>query len=121
TGLFIEAWNNFPGALIKWLLKTVGNKGICKMMENEKNRNVKAKTYFCLYNGKKYEVFAGEIKGKVPSKPKGKTNFSWDPIFIPNNFKKTFAEMSQEEKNAISMRKIALEKLRKFLTAQRKR
>ena len=115
TGLFIKAWNGFPGALIKWFLKIVGNEGICKMMENEKVRNATAKTYFCLYNGKKYDVFVGEIKGKVPNKPKGKTNFGWDPIFIPDNFKKSFAEMSKEEKNAISMRAIALEKLKNFL------
>ncbi|OGJ22202.1 non-canonical purine NTP pyrophosphatase, RdgB/HAM1 family [Candidatus Pacearchaeota archaeon RBG_13_36_9] len=121
TGLFIEAWNGFPGALIRWMLKTVGNEGICKMMENEKVRNATAKTYFCLYKGKEYNVFVGEIKGKVPSKPKGKTGFGWDPIFIPQGYKKSFAEMTKEEKNAISMRAIALKKLMQFLTTQRKK
>ena len=115
TGLFIEAWKGFPGALIKWMLKLVGNEGICKMMEKEKNRSAEAKTYFCLYNGKKYDIFVGEIKGKIPINPKGKANFGWDPIFIPEGYSKTFAEMTQEEKNKISMRKIALEKLKKFL------
>jgi len=115
TGLFIEAWNGFPGALTKWLLKAVGNEGVCKMLENEKNRNAKAKTYFCLYNGKKYNIFSGEMEGTIPMKPKGKNNFGWDPIFIPDNQNKTFAQMESEEKNKISMRKIALEKLKNFL------
>lgn len=115
TAFYLEAWNGFPGALIKWLLKTVGNKGICKLMEKEKNRNVTAKTCFCLCDGKKFNIFTGELKGKIPAKPKGETGFGWDPIFIPQGYKKSFAEMSREEKNQISMRKLALEKLKKFL------
>ena len=114
TAFCIEAWNNFPGALIKWMLKTIGNKGICKL-QKEKNRNIIVKTCYCLYNGKKFNIFIGELKGKIPLEPKGKTGFGWDPIFVPDGHKKSFAEMSREEKNQISMRKIALEKLRKFL------
>ncbi|MDD5192636.1 MAG: RdgB/HAM1 family non-canonical purine NTP pyrophosphatase [Candidatus Nanoarchaeia archaeon] len=114
TGFYIEAWNNFPGALIKWMLRSLGNKGICKALQ-DKNRKVTVKTCYCLYDGKKFHIFIGQLKGKMPKKPRGKTNFGWDPIFIPENSKKTFAEMSAEEKNKISMRKLALEKLRKFL------
>jgi len=114
TGIFIEALNGFPGALIKWILKAVGNEGICRLLKDEKNRGVTARTYFCLYNGKTYRIFTGQIKGKLAYKPQGKTGFGWDPIFIPEGYKKTFAQLGNK-KNKISMRKIALDKLKNFL------
>jgi len=113
TGLYIEKWNGFPGALIKWMLKTIGNRRICELLG--KNRKAFVKTCFCLYNGKNFNIFTGELKGKIPNKPKGKSGFGWDPIFQPNNYSETFAQMSQQEKNKISMRKIALTKLKDFL------
>lgn len=113
TGVYISALNNFPGALIKWLLKTIGNEGICKSVN--KNRNIKAKTCFCLYNGRHYHIFIGELEGTLARKPLGETGFGWDPIFIPKGSKKSFAQLSKEEKNKISMRFLALEKLKNFL------
>ena len=59
--------------------------------------------------------FNGKIYGKISSKPLGLNGFHYDPIFIPQGFNKTFAEMSAEEKNKISHRAIALKKLKKFL------
>lgn len=58
--------------------------------------------------------FEGIIKGKIV-KPRGESNFGWDPIFVPEGFGKTFAEMGVEEKNKISHRKIVLEKLKKYI------
>jgi XTP/dITP diphosphohydrolase len=115
TGIFISALNGFPGALVKWVLKTIGNEGICRIMKDEKNREVIAKTYFCLYDNKTFNIFTGQLKGGIAFKPQGKSGFGWDPIFIPKGYKKSFAQMSAEEKNKISMRKIALEKLKNFL------
>jgi XTP/dITP diphosphohydrolase len=117
TGLYIKAWNKFPGALIKWVLKGIGGEGICKFLKNE--RRAIAETCFCYYDGKKPKVFKGQIKGEIAKKPKGKSGFGWDPIFQPKGFKKTFAEMSLEEKTRISMRTKALNKLIKFLKKNR--
>ncbi|XOB42591.1 MAG: RdgB/HAM1 family non-canonical purine NTP pyrophosphatase [Candidatus Nealsonbacteria bacterium] len=114
TGFYIEAWQGFPGALIKWILKTLGNEGLCLAFQ-EKNRTVTAKTSICLYNGKEAKIFTGEIKGQIPEKPRGEGGFGWDPIFQPEGYNKTFAEMSQEEKDSMSMRKIALNKMKQFL------
>jgi len=121
TGFYIHSLNNFPGALIKWLLKTIGNNGICDLLKNKKNRAVTVKTCYCLYDGKKARVFCGEKTGEIPNTPRGSTGFGWDPLFIPDNYKKSFAEMSSDEKNSISMRKIALEKVRGFLIRSAKR
>jgi len=65
------------------------------------------------YSGGK--VFKGVVKGKIVSS-RGKYGFGWDPIFKPDGHKKTFGEMEREEKNRFSMRKIALEKLRRHLS-----
>jgi XTP/dITP diphosphohydrolase len=115
TGLYIESLNNFPGALVKWMLGTIGNEGICSLLKNEKNRKISAKTCYCLYNGKNFHIFVGVSNGTLPQNPKGKSDFGWDSIFVPTGYTKSFAEMSMEEKNLISMRKIALEKLKHFL------
>ena len=60
-------------------------------------------------------MFLGRIDGTVSLEPKGINGFGYDPIFIPENYNKTFAEMGLEEKNIISHRKIAVTKLKSFL------
>jgi XTP/dITP diphosphohydrolase len=60
-------------------------------------------------------TFSGYVKGRIGLEPKGKTGFGYDPLFIPEGFDKTFAEMTGEEKDRLSHRGKALEKLRNFL------
>ena len=60
------------------------------------------------------EIFQGRVKGKIVE-PRGNSNFGWDPIFQPDGYNQTFAEMTKEEKHAISHRKQAFEKLLKYL------
>jgi len=119
TGIYIKSWNGFPGALIKWVLKTIGNHGICRMLQNP-DRTAKAKTSVCIYNGKDFEIFSGEVEGKIAEEPKGASGFGWDPIFRPDGYDKTFAEIPKEEKNKISMRKIALMKMKEYLDKNQK-
>lgn len=113
TGLYIEAWRGFPGALAKWAGKTIGFEKIPKMLEGE--RAAYAKTIVGYYDGNHLELFEGKINGKIPEEAKGTSGFGWDPIFIPEGHIKTLAEMTREEKNEVSMRREALEKLKKFL------
>ena len=115
TGLEFAAWNGLPGALIKWFLETVGNEGILKMLEGEENRAALARTAVGFYDGSEYRVFLGEIRGTVPTELRGTSGFGWDPIFIPDGYSQSFAEMSVEEKNAVSMRKHALMRLREYV------
>ena len=114
TGLYIIAWEGFPGALIKWVLKSMGLEKFCRAL-NDFDRSAFAKTCFAYFDGKKVLVFDGVVRGMIAEKPQGDTNFGWDPVFIPQGKSKTFAQMSSEEKNKISMRKKAVEKLKKFL------
>ena len=115
TGLSFAAWNGLPGALIKWFMGAMGSAGICEMLNGEKNRQAIAKCTFDLYDGKEHHLFSGIVQGTLARKPRGQGGFGWDDIFIPEGYNRTFAEMSTGEKNSISMRKIALDKLQKFL------
>ena len=112
TGLEFAAWNGLPGALIKWFLDTVGNEGILKMLDQETNREAAAKTAVGFFDGKKHRVFTGEVSGSISDVARGTDGFGWDPLFIPEGHSKTFAEMSPDEKNACSMRKRALERMK---------
>ena len=112
TSLEFVAWNGLPGALIKWFLDTTGNEGILKMLSGETNRTAIAKTAVGFFDGAQARVFVGEISGTIPETIRGTGGFGWDPIFIPDGHEKSFAEMTSAEKNAISMRKLALERMK---------
>ncbi len=108
TGLYIEAWNGLPGALIKWFIKYVGNEGICCMMHEFSNKRALAKTVVATYDGK-VQLFTGEVHGQLASVAMGEGGFGWDRIFIPNGTDRTFGEMSPDEKDKFSMRRLAFE------------
>ncbi len=113
TGLYLEAWKGLPGALIKWFDKAIGYKNIPNLLEG--SRKAKAQTVIGYFDGKTYENFIGEVSGTISQRSRGKTDFGWDLMFVPKGYSKTFAEMRPEEKNQISMRRIALEKFKKFI------
>lgn len=115
TGLEFVAWNGLPGALIKWFLDTAGNDGILKMISGETNRKAIAKTAVGFFDGVQVRVFVGEISGTISETVRGTGGFGWDPIFIPDGHEKSFAEMTSADKNAISMRKLALERMKSKL------
>ena len=66
-------------------------------------------------NENEFHFFEGSIKGKIVF-PRGKNGFGWDRIFQPSGHNKTFAEMTKEEKFKISMRTVAVNKLKNFLS-----
>ena len=115
VSLEIEAWNGFPGPYIKWLNKSVGREGVSKLMQNETNRNANVICLIGYHDGKKVHIFCGEIKGTIAKKARGENGFGFDPVFIPNGYSQTFAEMTSEEKNKISHRTLALLKFKKIL------
>lgn len=113
TGLYLKALNSFPGPLIKFMLKSIGNDGIFNICEKLNNYKAEAITSFGLYDSNTNDIsfFSANIDGLITS-PKGNFGFGWDQIFIPNGSDKTFAEMETiEEKNSFSMRFKALKKL----------
>lgn len=120
----VEAWNGFPGPLIKWLLEDKNDPTLMlKMLGNEKNRNAIAKLYLGYHDGKKPHIFTGEVRGKITNEARGDNGFGWDRVFIPEGYDHTFAEMDskiveQNVKDKISHRRKALDKLKEFLDSQ---
>ncbi|MFQ5620216.1 MAG: RdgB/HAM1 family non-canonical purine NTP pyrophosphatase [Candidatus Nanoarchaeia archaeon] len=115
TSLYFNCLNGMPGPLIKWFMKTIGNEGLTNLAEKLENNNGEAKTIIG-YAKNKDEIyfFEGAVKGTIV-KPDGDQGFGWDPIFKPEGHDKTFAEMNREEKNELSMRRMALNKLKEFM------
>lgn len=117
TGLFINALNGLPGALIKWFVQRMGVDGICRMMGAFDDKSAVAKTIIATYDGSHApRIFTGEISGDIADRPRGSQGFGWDAVFVPSGATKTFAEMEPEEKDAFSMRRLALEKMKDTLT-----
>lgn len=109
-GLFFDELNGLPGALIKWFEKRLSYNQICNLIKE--NRGATAKICISCFDGKELKQFLGEIRGTIALEPRGENGFGWDCLFIPEGYSKTFGEMNKEEKNSISMRRIALEKLK---------
>lgn len=114
TSLYIKSLNDLPGPLVKWFLEAGGPEGIYNMVRNYSDKSAIAKTIIGYTDGKDTKYFEGEIDGIIVY-PVAKTDFGWDPLFQPKGYKKTFAEMTSEEKNIMSMRKKALIKLKTYL------
>ena len=88
---------------------------LLKNMVGITNRSARFVTVITLFLDGKFFQFDGEVKGRILLEKKGAEGFGYDPIFLPDGFSKTLAEMSMEEKNKISHRATAIEKLVKFI------
>ena len=115
TSLYFDCLNGLPGPLIKWFMKSIGNNGLSDLVEKLRNDKAVAKTMIGYAKDKdEIHYFEGVVEGKVV-KPRATSGFGWDPIFLPDGHAKTFAEMDKSEKNELSMRRMALNKLKEFL------
>ncbi len=115
AGLFISALNGFPGPYAAYVYKTIGNKGLLKLMQDTENRMAifKSAIAYCGSETAKPVVFEGESKGEITVAERmgnGKVGFGFDPIFQPSGNVKTFAEMTLKEKNYLSHRAMAVRK-----------
>ena len=115
AGLFIDALKGFPGAYAAQAYKTVGNKGLLKLMEGVEDRKAvfRSAIAYCDSEAKAPVVFEGEAEGEITMDERsgrGESGFGFDPIFQPSGSAKTFAEMTLEEKNGFSHRAKAVRK-----------
>jgi non-canonical purine NTP pyrophosphatase (RdgB/HAM1 family) len=115
SSLYLRCMNGMPGPLVKWFMKAIGSEGIYHIAEGfgDYSAEVRCTIGYATSKGAMH-FFEGSVLGKVVS-PKGSNGFGWDVIFVPEGFSKTFGEMSAEEKNRISHRKLAADKLSAFL------
>ncbi|MBY9016949.1 MAG: RdgB/HAM1 family non-canonical purine NTP pyrophosphatase [Candidatus Lokiarchaeota archaeon] len=119
AGFFIDVpLKGFPGVYSKFVLNTIGNKGILKLITDYWSTAAHFEAVIALYFQPldKIFIFEGSVEGKVSKEIRGTSGFGYDPIFIPNELPNTtFAELSTEEKNSISHRAKAWQKLLSFL------
>jgi len=104
---------DLPGPYIKWFLDKLGNDGLVKMLSPYEDKTGKAVTILAYAENDidKPQLFIGITEGNIV-KPRGATNFGWDPIFEPIDYNnKTYAEMTSDEKNFISHRGKAFQKM----------
>ena len=87
-------------------------------LSGKTNRNARFKTVISLIKGGQEHLFEGSIEGKITLQRSGSKGFGYDPIFVPQGYEISFAEMSPEEKNKISHRAKAMEKLISFLNSE---
>jgi len=112
AGLFIEELNGFPGPYAAYVYKTIGNKGLLRLMENAEERKATFRSAIAYYSSELTMpmCFRGEVVGEITKKEKkrNQSGFGFDPIFKPVHSNRTFAEMGVAEKNRCSHRANAL-------------
>jgi len=120
TGLEVEALNGEPGVLSARYAgqDKAADKNIAKVLANlqsKNNRNAQFRTVAALVINGSVTTFEGIVKGKILEKPTGTGGFGYDPIFLPNGYNHSFAQMRLSIKNSISHRAIAIKKLTNHL------
>jgi len=119
SGLFIDALKGFPGVYSAYALRTLGNRGVLRLMEGAEGRGARFTCCIgCSIEGSEDIVVCESCEGQIAKNEKGEGGFGFDPIFIPEGEDRTFAQMPLAEKNAISHRGKAI---RSFVEALEER
>ena len=121
TGLEVEALNGEPGV---YSARYAGGEGhnaeanmqkLLQNMQGIQNRKAQFRTVICLITMERSIYSEGVVKGEIIKEKRGDSGFGYDPIFMPQGYEQTFAELGNETKNKISHRALAVEKLCRFL------
>ena len=120
TGLEIDSLNGEPGVYSARYSGVERNSDknielVLRKLKNKANRNSRFKTNISLIIDGKSVNFEGVVEGKITEEKRGSNGFGYDPIFQPNGYASTFGEMSLKEKNKISHRSIAINKMVQYL------
>ena len=121
SGLEVDVLNGAPGVYSARYAGEQKNDDnnmnkLLSNLENETNRKANFKTVICLNINGEQHLFTGIINGKIIKEKIGDNGFGYDPIFVPDGYTKTFAELTMEEKSSISHRGQAVKQLVEFLS-----
>lgn len=122
TGLEVEALGGAPGVYSARYAGGEGHDSEANMkkllaeLDGKTNRKAQFRTTICLIEGGAEHLFEGIVKGEIIEKKRGCSGFGYDPVFVPEGYTETFAEMGSEEKNKISHRARATQKLCDYLS-----
>ncbi len=96
VSLEFPALGRLPGTFIKWFQEELTHEQLCRLLDG-KDRTAVARCVFAYFDGKDATYFEGRLEGAVPESPAGTLGFGWDPIFIPNGYSVTRAELTSED------------------------
>lgn len=120
TGLLVDSLNGAPGVYSARYAgdDCIAENNISKLLKELENKNDRTARFITvvalIFNGKEY-LFEGSISGIITKEKHGSTGFGYDPVFKPEGYNLTFAELGSEIKNKISHRALAIKKLSEFL------
>lgn len=125
TGLEVEALGGAPGVHSARYATdghdfAANNRLLLRNLEGAADRRARFRTVICLIEGGEEHLFEGIVEGRIIERERGAEGFGYDPLFIPDGFDRTFAEMTAEEKNAVSHRGRAVRRLVDYLHGKRK-
>lgn len=121
TGLEVEVLNGAPGVYSARYAGGEGHDSEANMrkllaeIEGKTDRKAQFRTAICLIEGGAEHLFEGVVKGEIIEEKRGASGFGYDPVFMPEGYTETFAEMGSEEKNRISHRARAVQALCAYL------
>lgn len=121
TGLFVRALKWAPGiysARFSGGGDRENREKLLYLMRGEGDRYAEFRTALVFYDGRRLETFLGVLPGRIATVERGKGGFGYDPLFVPEGHTRTLAEMSPQEKNAISHRRRALMSFLKWLVRE---
>ncbi len=113
-GLFVDALGGFPGQYSSHAFKTIGNAGILRLLSGSQDRSASFVSLIAFSDGRDVAVFEGRVPGKI-SMCEAEGGWGFDPIFVPDGAKKTYAEL--ENKNDYSHRRRALDRFAEWYLA----
>lgn len=121
VSLGLEALGGFPGPYVKWLLEAAGGgRGLAAVAYALNDRTAVARCCLGYWDGAKSHILVGEVRGTVLVEPQGEERFGWDPFFVPEGSRKSFAQMDGDEKDRVSHRGRAWRALAELLTREEK-
>lgn len=121
VALTAHALGRLPGTFIKWFLEELQPAGIARALEGFEDRSATASIMYALYDGTVVHIFEAHVPGTIAAKPRSseatgwKGSLSWNSIFIPDGYTKTYGEMTDDELQPVSHRAQAIAQLRAFL------
>ena len=125
TGLEVDALDGAPGV---FSARYAGEKAsysdnmmkLLRELENKPDRTARFRTVIAFVDGANEHLFEGVCSGEITENPKGDKGFGYDPVFRPDGYEETFAELEPEEKNKISHRGLAVKAFADFLEGIKK-
>lgn len=125
TGLEVEALGDAPGVHSARYATdghdfAANNRLLLRNLEGQTNRRARFRTVISLLLGGEEHLFEGIVEGRIIDREQGSEGFGYDPLFIPDGYDRTFAQMTTEEKNAVSHRARAVRKLADYLHSIKK-